>query len=104
MGQIKRNRPPSHPGRAMKTMVIEPRHIQISELAESIGMSRKSISQVLNGNARLPPLVASKLARALSISATPWINMQAALDAYEAEKGLKGWKPLKMWSVEGFPG
>jgi len=81
-------------------MVIEPRNIHISELADSIGMSRKTISQILNGNARLTPVVASKLARALNISSIPWVNMQTSLDLFEAEQDLQQWQPAKVWSEE----
>ena len=100
MGQIKRMRTPSHPGQALKAMVIDPRGIQISELAEAIGMSRKTISQILNGNARLTPIVASKLARSLNISAIPWVNMQTSLDLFEAEQDLAQWHPTKIWPEE----
>jgi antitoxin HigA-1 len=100
MASIKRMRAPSHPGKALKAMVIDLRGIQVSELADSIGMSRKTVSQILNGNARMTPVTASKIARALNISSIPWVNMQTSLDLFEAEQDLKQWKPGKVWSEE----
>ncbi len=100
MASIKRMRAPSHPGKALKAMVIDPRGIQVSELADSIGMSRKTVSQILNGNARMTPVTASKIARALNISSIPWVNMQTSLDLFEAEQDLKKWEPQKIWSEE----
>lgn len=100
MAQLERMRPPSHPGEALKAMVIDPRNIQVSELADAIDMSRKAVSQILNGKARMTPTTASKIARALNISPMPWVNMQTALDIYEAEQELRQWKPGKVWLDE----
>ena len=55
MAHIERTRAPSHPGEALKALVVDPRGIQVSELADAIGMSRKTVSLILNGKARMTP-------------------------------------------------
>ena len=77
---------PAHPGDVLKRSEMEPRQLSVSALAEAIQVSRKHLSQVVNGHARITPDLAVRLARAFRTSPDLWINMQAEYDRWEAER------------------
>ena len=77
---------PAHPGSVLRQSEMEPRKLSVSALAEAIQVSRKHLSQVVNGHARITPDLAVRLARAFRTSPDLWINMQAEYDRWEAER------------------
>ncbi len=89
---------PAHPGDVLKRSEMEPRQLSVSALAEAIQVSRKHLSQVVNGHARITPDLAVRLARAFKTSPELWINLQAEYDRWEAEQIAphKEIKPLAM--------
>ena len=58
----------------------------VSAFAKDIGVSRKHLSDIVNDRARVTPAVAVRLAHALGTSAALWVNLQAAVDVFDAEK------------------
>ena len=95
MAMSKRNRRPSLPGEILKTLFLEPRNITISEIAEVLGVSRKHMSQIVNGHARFDPMIAARLAKVLKTSVEVWVGLQADVDAWEAKRAARRWKPAK---------
>ncbi len=93
MGEIIRKRRPSHPGTILRAHYLEARGIGIGELAAAIEVSRKHLSQVVNGHKRVEPALAAKLAKVLGTTAQFWLNLQAAVDAWDAVAAVEGWKP-----------
>lgn len=51
------------------------------------------MSRIVNGRARIEPRIAARLARVLGTTPHLWLNLQAKLDAHEADRALKNWKP-----------
>lgn len=88
------NRRPTHPGELLRHE-IEDRKISIAALAESVEYSRKQLSLVINGHARIEPRLAGRLARVVGGSVELWLNMQAAVDAWDAREEAKGWHPSR---------
>ena len=62
------------------------RGLTVSALAVVLGISRKHLSGIVNGKARVTPEVAARLAHALDTSTALWVNLQAAVDAWDAEQ------------------
>ena len=58
----------------------------VSAFAKEIGVSRKHLSDIVNDRARVTPAVAVRLAHALGTSAALWVNLQAAVDVFDAEQ------------------
>lgn len=83
---FKRTRRPTTPGRILFAHYLEPRRLTVSEMAREMGVSRKHLSDIVNGRARLTPSVAVRLARALGTSPALWVNLQAAVDIHDAER------------------
>ncbi len=77
---------PPHPGEVLKEMHLEPLSLTITEAAERLGIDRKTLSRVVNGQAAVSVEMALKLAKGLSTSAKVWLGMQQAYDLWQAKK------------------
>lgn len=73
---------PPHPGTVLRQLYMEPLGLNVSELARALGISRKALSQIVNGHARITPNTAARLARAFSTSAESWMNLQVQYDLW----------------------
>ena len=71
-----RNRPPSHPGRILKGMYIDPFSITITELAGKLGVSRKTLPKIANEHASATPDMALRLSQAFNKNPELWLNLQ----------------------------
>ena len=80
---------PPHPGEVLKTLCLEPLHLTITEVASSLGVSRKTLSSILNGRAGISPEMAVRLSIAFDTSAESWLNQQLQYDLWRAERNRK---------------
>lgn len=80
---------PPHPGEVLKALCLEPLHLTVSETARSLGVSRKTLSGILNGRAGISPEMAIRLSLAFDTSAESWLNQQLQYDLWHAEKNRK---------------
>lgn len=81
---------PPHPGEILRELCLEPLGISISEAARALGVSRKTLSAILNGRAGISPEMAIRLSIAFDTSAETWLNQQTQYDLWLAEKKRKG--------------
>ncbi|MCG8045870.1 MAG: HigA family addiction module antitoxin [Candidatus Thiodiazotropha endolucinida] len=80
---------PPHPGEIIKELCLEPLGISITEAAKALGVSRKTLSSIINGNAGISPEMAVRLSIAFNISSESWLNQQTQYDLWEAEQHRK---------------
>jgi len=85
---MKMHKPP-HPGEILKTLCLEPLNLSVTEAARSLGISRKTLSAILNGRAGISPEMAVRLSIAFSTSAESWLNQQLQYDLWHAERSRK---------------
>ena len=83
---LKTNRKPSHPGLIFKSTVLEDKQLPVSEVAQAIGVSRPALSRFINGRARCSQEMARKLAAFTGTGVSMWLNLQLAVDIWEAEQ------------------
>jgi len=76
---------PSHPGEILKEYV-EATQKTIGEVAKGLGISRKVLSQILNGHAGISAEMAVKLSVAFDTSAEFWLNLQKNYDLWQAKQ------------------
>ncbi|MEE8056676.1 MAG: HigA family addiction module antitoxin [Pseudomonadales bacterium] len=81
----KRNRKPSHPGLVFKLDVMEPLNLNVTQVAKAIGVSRKHLSLFVNEHIPCSKDLAQRIAIATKTSMRSWLDMQIALDVWEAE-------------------
>jgi len=77
---------PPHPGEVLRELCIEPMGLSVTEAAKALGVSRKTLSAILNGRAGISPEMAVRLSLAFGTSAESWLNQQAQYDLWQAEK------------------
>ena len=77
---------PPHPGEVIKELCIEPLGISVTAAAKGLGVSRKTLSALLNGRAGVSPEMAIRLSIAFDTSAESWLNQQSQYDLWRAEQ------------------
>lgn len=82
---MKATRKPAHPGMFFRNEVLEERGISVTDAAVYLGITRKALSEFVNGKAKCSHAMARRLAESTGTGVAFWINMQAKLDTWEAE-------------------
>jgi len=82
------NNPP-HPGEVIRNLCLEPLGLSVTDAAEGLGVSRKTLSAILNGRAGISPEMALRLSMAFDTSPESWLNQQVQYDLWIAKKGVK---------------
>ena len=81
---------PPHPGEGLKEDVLVPLGLTVTETAKALGISRKTLSEIVNGKSPITPDIAVRLERAFSNPpADMLLRLQAAYDLRRAEQRLK---------------
>lgn len=75
---------PVHPGEILREDVLVELGLTVTTAAERLGVSRVSLSRVLNGRAAISPSLAIRLELAGVSTARAWLAMQAAYDLARA--------------------
>ena len=75
---------PPHPGRSIKDACLEPLEMSIADGAKALGVTRTTLSKVVNGKAAISPEMAIRLSKAFGSSSDAWIRMQTAYDLTQA--------------------
>lgn len=77
---------PPHPGKVLKELCLEPLNLTVTEAAKGLGVSRKTLSSIINGKAGISPEMAIRLSIAFNTSSESWLNQQLQYDLWQAEK------------------
>ena len=80
---------PPHPGEVLRELCLEPLGLTVTRAAEAPGVSRKTLSTLLNGRAGVSPEMAVRLSIAFETSAESWLNQQTQYELWLAEKKRK---------------
>jgi antitoxin HigA-1 len=87
---------PPHPGEIIKSLCLEPLGLSVTEAAKALGISRKTLSSILNARAGISPEMAVRLSIAFSTSAESWLNQQTQFDLWHAEQRRKQLRVVKL--------
>jgi antitoxin HigA-1 len=77
---------PPHPGEVLRDLCLEPLGLSVTAAAKALGVSRKTLSTLLNGHAGVSPEMAIRLSIAFETSAESWLRQQMAFDLWQAEQ------------------
>jgi antitoxin HigA-1 len=80
---------PPHPGEILKSLCLEPLNLSVTDAAQALGVSRKTLSSILNGHSGISPEMAVRLSIAFATSAESWLNQQTQFDLWHAEQSRK---------------
>lgn len=87
---------PPHPGEVLRELCLEPLDLSVTAAAEALGVSRKTLSSILNGRAGISPEMAVRLSIAFGTTAESWLNQQTQYDLWLAEQNRKALKAKKL--------
>lgn len=80
---------PAHPGEILGEDILQELNITITAAAEKLGISRKTLSAIINGHAPITAETAIKLEKVFSKpNAEHWLRMQMTYDLYHARQKL----------------
>jgi addiction module HigA family antidote len=80
---------PPHPGEILRSLCLEPLGLSVTDAAKALGVSRKTLSAIINGRAGVSPEMAVRLSIAFNTTAESWLNQQVQYDLWQAEKRRK---------------
>ncbi|MBE9008375.1 HigA family addiction module antidote protein [Fortiea sp. LEGE XX443] len=96
-------RQPRHPGGLIKRQYLEPLKITITDFADIIGVSRKTVSEIVNERASVSPDMALRLSVALQTTPELWLNLQQKYDLWCAANESEFWKEVAPLDVKAQP-
>lgn len=79
---------PPHPGEILNELYIKENGLSISKTAMNIGISRQSLSELVNGKNGITAQTALRLSKAFNTSPRYWMNLQSIYDLNKAEKSV----------------
>src|SRR5579864_8809304 len=77
---------PGHPGEVIREDCLKPLGLTVTEAAEGLGVTRKALSDLLNGHSGVSSDMAIRLEKAGWGSAESWLRMQLTRNLWEARK------------------
>jgi addiction module HigA family antidote len=77
---------PPHPGEVVRELCIDPAGLTVTAAADVLGVSRQSLSELLNGRAGISPEMAVRLSKAFGGSAESWLRQQMYYDLAQVQK------------------
>jgi len=80
---------PPHPGEVLRELCLEPLDLSITEAARALGVSRKTLSAIVNERAGVSAEMAMRLSIAFDTTAVSWLNQQTQYDLWNAEQRRK---------------
>ncbi|MCP4683152.1 MAG: HigA family addiction module antidote protein [Desulfobacterales bacterium] len=77
---------PPHPGEIIKEFCIEPLNLTVTKAAESLGVTRKTLSMLLNGKSGISPEMSLRLSKVFGRSPEGWLRLQLQYDLWKSRE------------------
>ena len=77
---------PPHPGEIIRELCIEPLDLTVTKAAESLGVTRKTLSMLLNGKAGISPEMSLRLSKVFGRSPEGWLKLQIQYDLWKSRQ------------------
>ena len=77
---------PPHPGEILRADYLEPLELSVTDAAAALGVTRKTLSAVLNERAGISPAMALRLSKALDTTPEFWVNLQTQYNLWQARE------------------
>ena len=79
---------PAHPGEVIREACLKPLGLSVTAAAAGLGVTRKALSELLNGHSGVSPEMALRLAAAGWSTAETWLQMQLAYDLWQVRNRI----------------
>jgi addiction module HigA family antidote len=87
---------PPHPGEILRGLCLEPLGLSVTEAAQALGVSRKTLSSILNGRSGISPEMAVRLSIAFNTTAESWLRQQLQYDLAQVEAKRRTFQVKKL--------
>ena len=87
---------PPHPGEVLLELCLKPLGLTVTQAAAALGVSRKTLSSILNARAGISPEMAVRLSLAFGTTAESWMSQQVQYDLWHAERNRKNLRVAKL--------
>ena len=91
---------PPHPGEMVKELCLKPLKLSVTAAAEALGISRVSLSELLNGKNGLSPEMACRRHKAFGSTPEFWLRLQMAYDLAQTKKTASKLKVKRLYRAE----
>jgi len=71
---------PPHPGEIIREFCIEPLNLSVTKAANALGVTRKTLSALLNGRSGISPEMALRLSKVFGRTPEGWLRLQLQFD------------------------
>jgi antitoxin HigA-1 len=88
---IKMHNPP-HPGEILRELCLDPLGLTVTQAAGALGISRKTLSSILNGHSGISAEMAIRLSIAFNTTAESWLLQQLQYDLAQVEPKRKSFQ------------
>lgn len=80
---------PPHPGEVLRELCLTPLGLTVTDAARALGVSRKTLSSIVNGRSGISAEMAVRLSIAFATTPESWLNQQLQYDLWQAERNRK---------------
>lgn len=77
---------PPHPGEVIRRQCLEPLGLTVTEAAKGLGVSRNTLSMLVNGRLGISPDMAIRLSQGFGGSPESWLTQQMQYDLWQARR------------------
>lgn len=77
---------PPHPGEVIRELCLAPLGVSVTGAAKALGVSRKALSELLNGHTGVSPEMALRLSIAFDTTPESWLTQQMQFDLWQASQ------------------
>jgi len=79
---------PPHPGEIIREFCVKALDLTVTKAAEALGVTRKTLSTLLNGRAGISPEMALRLSKVFGRTPEGWLRLQLQFDLWKAEQSI----------------
>ena len=79
---------PPHPGEIIRELCVEPLDLTVTKAAKALGVTRKTLSTILNGKGGISPEMALRLSKVFGRTPEGWLRLQLQFDLWKTEQSV----------------
>jgi addiction module HigA family antidote len=91
---------PPHPGELVREDCLKPLGLTVTAAARALGVTRKALSELINGHSGISPEMAIRLSKAFGGSPETWLGMQMEYDLWHASRHAARLKVKRLYPSE----
>jgi len=92
---------PPHPGEFLREICLEPLELTVTDAAKKLGITRKTLSELLNGKTGISTEMSLRLAKAFNTTPESWLTQQMHYDLWIAKQQAKDLEVTQLWKRKG---